>query len=326
MLQDGYGRTLTYLRVSLLKGCNLSCRYCMPERIPFRMDEVLSADELLRLVGRFVERGISRIRLTGGEPTLRPDLAEIAERMCALPGVEDVALSTNAVRLAQLAAPLYAAGIRRMNVSIDSLRPEVFHKLTSSNSLHKVLDGIAAAREAGFSPIKLNAVMMRGINDSEAGDLVEYAQSNGLILRFIEMMPTGATHGIQADHFVSNEKIFESLGGEERWLGAGFAENSGPARYYQDRLHPEAPGIGFINPLSGNFCDSCNRLRLTADGKLRTCLFGMHEIDLRQHLSGEGWQQRLDSTLDGAIRDKPYSHRLEEGNYGTMQSLVQIGG
>jgi len=298
----------------------------MPERIPFRMDEVLSADELLRLVGRFVERGINRIRLTGGEPTLRPDLVEIAERMCALPGVEVVALSTNAVRLRQLAAPLYAAGIRRINVSLDSLRPEVFHQLTRSDSLHKVLDGIAAAREAGFDPIKLNAVMMRGVNDSEAGDLVKYAQSHGLILRFIEMMPTGATHGIQAQHFVSNEKIFEALGGEQRWQGEGFADNAGPARYYLDKHHPEAPGIGFINPLSGNFCDHCNRLRLTADGKLRTCLFGKHEIDLRQDLSGEGWQRRLDATLDAAIRDKPFSHRLEEGDYGTMQSLVQIGG
>ena len=213
-----------------------------------------------------------------------------------------------------------------MNISIDSLRPEVFRQLTRSDSLHKVLDGIAAAREAGFDPIKLNTVVMRGINDNEAASLVEYAQANDLVLRFIEMMPTGATHGIQRDHFVSNEEIFESLGGEKRWVGAGFAVNSGPARYYRDRLHPEAVDIGFINPLSGNFCDNCNRVRLTADGKLRTCLFGDTEVDLRPLLSGENWHQRLDAVLDRAILDKPLSHRLDEGNYGTMVSLVQIGG
>lgn len=326
MLRDGFGRDLTYLRVSLLKGCNLSCRYCMPERIPFRMNEVLSADELERLVGRFVGRGVRKLRLTGGEPTLRPDLIDISRRLSRLAGVHDLALSTNAVRLRRLAQPLYDAGIRRVNVSLDTLRPSVFRHITRSNELHRVLDGIEAAREAGFHPIKLNTVIMRGVNDDEIDDLVDYAGERGLQIRFIEMMPTGAVHGIQPQHFVSNQDVLERLGGEARWDPVGPRANGGPSRDYRDRRRPGSPGIGFINPLSQNFCADCNRLRLTADGRLRTCLFGIEEIPLRPHLAGPDWPARLDAAIDGALRDKPESHRLEAGNYGTMVSFVQIGG
>jgi len=326
MLRDRFGRNLTYLRVSLLKGCNLTCRYCMPERIPFRMDEVLSADDLERLVGRFVARGIRKLRLTGGEPTLRPDLIEIARRLGALVGVEDLALSTNAVRLRQLARGLYAAGVRRMNVSLDSLRPEVFRHITGCDDLHKVLDGIEAAREAGFHPIKLNTVVMRGVNDTEAQSLVDFAAARDLQIRFIEMMPTGATHGVQPDHFVSNRDVLAALGGEERWEPVGPRAHGGPARDYRDRLDSSAPGIGFINPLSHNFCGDCNRLRLTADGKLRTCLFGKDEVPLRPHLAGTDWECRLDAAIDRALLDKPESHQLEAGDYGSMVSFVQIGG
>jgi cyclic pyranopterin phosphate synthase len=235
-------------------------------------------------------------------------------------------MSTNAVRLAQLAGPLHAAGVRRLNISLDTLRPEVFRDITGSDSLGKVLEGIDTARRVGFHPIKLNTVVMRGVNDTEVADLVEYAQTHGLTLRFIEMMPTGATHGIQPKHFVSNREVLEELGGEERWRGEGFAVDSGPARYFTDRQHPDRPDVGFINPLSHNFCDACNRLRLTADGKVRTCLFGKHEHDLRPHLSGQGWRQRLDAALDAALRDKPLAHNLEQGDYGSMISFVQIGG
>jgi cyclic pyranopterin phosphate synthase len=182
------------------------------------------------------------------------------------------------------------------------------------------------ARRVGFHPIKLNTVVMRGINDGEVANLVAYAQANDLTLRFIEMMPTGATHGIQAEHFVSNRDIFELLGGDTRWHGEGFAVDSGPARYYKDRNDASAAAIGFINPLSHNFCDACNRLRLTADGKVRTCLFGREEVDLRAALQGADWQQSVDAALDRAIRDKPLAHNLEKGDYGTMISFVQIGG
>lgn len=326
MLRDGFGRDLTYLRVSLLKGCNLSCRYCMPERIPFRMNEVLSADEVVRLVGRFVERGVRKVRLTGGEPTLRPDLVEIARRLRELDGLDDLALSTNAVRLRRIAAPLFEAGVRRMNVSLDTLRPDVFRHLTGYDELHKVLDGIDAARDVGFAPIKLNTVVMRGVNDDEVEALVSFARDRGLQIRFIEMMPTGMTHGIQPEHYVSNEDVLNKLGGEARWEACGPRANGGPARDYRERSNPEAPGIGFINPLSQNFCGNCNRLRLTADGKLRTCLFGVEEIDLRSHLGHLDWQIRLDRTIDRALRDKPETHDLNAGNYGSMISFVQIGG
>ena len=326
MLQDGFGRVLTYLRVSLLKGCNLSCRYCMPERIPFHMSEVLTPDEIERLVGRFTSRGVEKLRLTGGEPTIRPDLVEIAARLARLPGVRDMALSTNAVRLRQLASPLFTAGVRRMNVSLDSLRPATFKAITGSDELHKVLDGIEAARAAGFDPIKLNTVVMRGVNDDEVEDLVQFARASGLELRFIEMMPTGATHGIQPDHFVSNQDVLARLGGEARWHPLGPSSNAGPARTYRDRHAPAAPRVGFINPLSQNFCADCNRLRLTADGKLRTCLFGNEDAPLRQHLDGPDWQHRLDAAIDAAVAAKPETHRLNDGDYGTMLSFVQVGG
>ncbi len=298
----------------------------MPERIPFRMDEVLSADELERLVRRFVQRGVRKLRLTGGEPTIRPDLVEIAARLGRLRGVEDLALSTNAVRLRGMAPALYEAGVRRMNVSLDTLRPEVFEGITGSKALHKVLDGIEAAREAGFHPIKINTVVMREVNEDEVEALVEYASMRDLQIRFIEMMPTGVTHGIQPEHFVSNRDVLERLGGEARWEALGPRQNGGPARDYRDRSDPRAPGIGFINPLSNNFCAACNRLRLTADGKLRTCLFGVDEIPLRPHLTGANWQRRLDDVIDGALRLKPESHQLESGDFGTMVSFVQIGG
>ncbi|MFQ5599417.1 MAG: GTP 3',8-cyclase MoaA [Candidatus Krumholzibacteriia bacterium] len=326
MLQDGFGRSLTYLRVSLLKGCNLSCKYCMPERIPFKMSEVLRMDELERLVGRFVARGVRKLRLTGGEPTIRPDIVEIAERFARLDGVRDIAISTNAVRLRSLAKPLYDAGVRHVNVSLDSLKPDVFRRITGYSELHKVLDGIEAAREVGFRPIKLNAVVMRGINEHEVGELVAYAAQRQLQMRFIEMMQTGATHSLQPRHFVSNQEVFERLGGAERWEPAGSGTNAGPARDYRDRANPNAPEIGLINPLSQNFCADCNRLRLTADGKLRTCLFGRDEVPLRHLLSGPDWSHRLDAAIDAAVLGKPRSHNLQEGDYGTMLSFVQVGG
>ena len=326
MLRDRFGRVLTYLRVSLLKGCNLSCKYCMPERIPFRMDEVLSPLEIERLVGRFVERGIEKLRLTGGEPTIRPDIVEIAARLGRLPGVRDLALSTNAVRLRALAGPLFAAGVRRVNISLDSLRPEVFKRIAGHAELHKVLDGIEAAREAGFHPIKLNTVVMRGVNDGEVEDLVGFAAARGLQLRFIEMMPTGATHGLVPLHFLSNRDVLARLGGEARWEPVGQATHAGPARDYRDRTSPGAPSIGFINPLSQNFCGDCNRLRLTADGKLRTCLFGRQDVPLRPHLDGPDWGSRLDAAIDAAVFEKPETHHLERGDWGTMVSFVQIGG
>jgi GTP 3',8-cyclase len=326
VLQDRYGRILTYLRISLLKGCNLTCKYCMPERIPFRLDEVLSPLEIERLVGRFVQRGVQKLRLTGGEPTIRPDVLEIAARLARLPGVRDVALSTNAVRFRQLAGPLHAAGVRRVNISLDSLRQDTFKSITGFDALAKVLDGIDAAREAGFSPIKLNTVVMRGVNEDEVEALVEFAAQRGLQLRFIEMMPTGATHGIQAERFLSNQDVFTRLGGEARWEPLGQQVHDGPARAYRDRQRPEAPHIGFINPLSQNFCAACNRLRLTADGKLRTCLFGREEAPLRPHLHGAGWQARLDAAIDAAVAAKPETHHLGNGDYGTMLSFVQIGG
>lgn len=326
MLQDRFGRVLTYLRVSLLKGCNLSCQYCMPERIPFRMHEVLSPLELERLVGRFVERGIQKLRLTGGEPTLRPDVVEIAARLAGLPGVRDVALSTNAVRLRRLAQPLFEAGVRRLNISLDSLQSEVFRRLTGYDALHKVLDGIEAAREAGFHPIKLNTVVMAGVNDTEVESLVRFASARRLELRFIEMMPTGATHGIQARHFLSNQEVFQRLGGEARWEPWEAEAHSGPARRFRERSSPEAAVVGFINPLSQNFCSQCNRLRLTADGKLRTCLFGREDAPLRPHLHGADWQKRLDEAIDAAVAAKPETHHLGESDWGSMVSFVQVGG
>jgi len=216
--------------------------------------------------------------------------------------------------------------VRRMNISLDSLRPKVFRRITGFDALAKVLDGIEAAREAGFAPIKLNTVVLRGMNDDEVEDLVEYAAARGLELRFIEMMPTGATHGIQPEHFLSNQEVLARLGGEARWEAVEAQANDGPARNYRDRMRPGSPRVGFINPLSQNFCAACNRLRLTADGKLRTCLFGREDLPLRPHLHGADWQARLDAAIDAAVAAKPETHHLTSGDYGTMLSFVQVGG
>jgi cyclic pyranopterin phosphate synthase len=253
-------------------------------------------------------------------------VVEIAARLARLPGLRDVAFSTNAVRLRHLARPLFDAGIRRMNISLDSLQPDVFQRLTGSDALHKVLDGIEAAREAGFHPIKLNTVVMQGVNDGEIDDLVRFAAARRLELRFIEIMPTGATHGIQERHFLSNQEVLERLGGEARWEAVEAEAHPGPARRYRDRRAASAPKIGFINPLSQNFCSRCNRLRLTADGKLRTCLFGQEDVSLRPHLHGPDWQRRLDAAIDAAVVAKPETHNLSESNWGSMLSFVQVGG
>ncbi|MDI5963086.1 GTP 3',8-cyclase MoaA [Streptomyces sp. SL13] len=286
MLLDTYGRVATDLRVSLTDRCNLRCTYCMPEEGLqwLAKPELLTDDEIVRLVRVAVTRlGVTEVRFTGGEPLLRPGLAGIVARCAALDPRPRMSLTTNGIGLARTAAALRDAGLDRVNVSLDTLRPDVFQRLTRRRRHADVLDGLAAARAAGLAPVKINTVLMRGLNDDEAPDLLAWAVDNGYHLRFIEQMPLDAQHGWQRDTMVTAEEILTSLAtrftltpGTDGDRGSAPAEHwfvdGGPAR------------VGVIASVTRPFCRACDRTRLTADGQIRDCLFAREETDLRQAL------------------------------------------
>ncbi|MGW1074254.1 GTP 3',8-cyclase MoaA [Streptomyces sp. NPDC002537] len=283
MLIDTYGRAATDLRVSLTDRCNLRCTYCMPEEGLqwLAKPDLLTDDEIVRLVRTAVtELGVTDVRFTGGEPLLRPGLVGIVERCAALRPRPRLSLTTNGIGLARTAGALAAAGLDRVNVSLDTLRPEVFHTLTRRKRHQDVLDGLAAARAAGLTPVKVNAVLMPGLNDDEAPDLLEWAVANGYELRFIEQMPLDAQHGWKRDGMITAEGILASLRTrfrltpeEDAGRGSAPAErwtvDDGPAR------------VGVIASVTRPFCAACDRTRITADGQIRTCLFAREESDLR---------------------------------------------
>ena len=287
-LTDAFGRRLTYLRVSVTDRCNLRCSYCLPEdaEFPFGDRDFLRPEEFAAIVGALVRLGIRRVRLTGGEPLVRKDILEIARRIKALPGVENLAISTNGTELARLAGPLRAAGVDRVNVSIDSLDAERFRAITRRGDLQAVWEGVEAALAAGLSPVKLNAVLLSRQNLDDIDRLVQLTLDRPLSVRFIEMMPTASNHHLQPDEYVSAEVVKQRI--EERFgrltPEAPAAERTGPAAAY--RLAGAKGAIGFITPLSHTFCAECNRLRLTSRGELRLCLFADRVFPLR-HLLGE---------------------------------------
>jgi cyclic pyranopterin phosphate synthase len=325
--QDGLGRAINYLRVSVTDRCNLRCVYCMPEEgIDKRPhDEVLSYEELEVVVRAAAGLGISKVRLTGGEPLARLGLAGFVGQIAAMPGIEDLSMTTNGTLLARHAASLAAAGLRRVNISLDTLRAERFTQITRRGRLDDVLAGMAAARQASLEPVKVNAVVIRGLNDDELGDFARRTASDGWHVRFIELMPIGGNQAWVGGEPVSvpemRARVEAEVGPLQEVRGP---TGNGPARYY--RLAGARGTIGFIGALSDHFCARCNRLRLTADGRLRPCLMSDREIDLRGALRAGADLVEVQALLARAIDHKPAQHRLAESVSPHDRTMAQIGG
>ncbi|HEV3077059.1 MAG TPA: GTP 3',8-cyclase MoaA [Thermoanaerobaculia bacterium] len=330
-LTDAFGRRLTYLRVSVTDRCNLRCTYCLPEdaEFPFGDRDFLRPEEIEAMVGALVRLGIRRVRLTGGEPLVRKDIVEIARRVKALPGVENLALSTNGTELARLAEPLREAGVDRVNISLDSLDAERFRAITRRGSLEAVWSGVEAALAAGFSPVKLNAVLLSRQNLDDVDRLVELTLDRPLSVRFIEMMPTASNRHLQPDEYVSSDVVKERIEARFGKLLPLDPEHTGPrtgpATAYQ--LAGAKGAVGFITPLSHTFCADCNRLRLTSRGELRLCLFADRVYPLRHLLAlGVDSAEALETEILRVLQEKPAEHMLARGDYGNLVSFMEIGG
>lgn len=309
-LIDGFGRKIDYIRMSVTDRCDFRCVYCMAEDMTFLpRAKVLSLEELATLGESFVNLGIKRIRLTGGEPLVRRGIVDLIARLSALPGFDEVTLTTNGSQLSKFAKPLKAAGLKRINISLDSLNAERFARMTRRDKLHQVLAGVDAAVAEGFEKIKLNAVVMKNHNDDEILPLVDYAQQRDIDISFIEEMPLGQIqHHDRAQAFCSSDDVRQVI--ERRYpLLPSTDTTGGPSRYYRI---PEAKGrIGFISPHSHNFCDSCNRLRVTAEGRLLLCLGQENSVDLRAILRRyPGEAHRIEAVIREAISHRPQGHQF----------------
>ncbi len=311
-LVDGFGRKVDYLRMSVTDRCDFRCVYCMAEDMEFLpRQRILSLDELYLLAERFVALGTRKIRLTGGEPLVRKGIVELCQRIAALPGLRELCMTTNGSQLGRLAAPLFDAGLSRLNVSLDSLDPQRFRQLTRTGELATVIAGIDAARRAGFRHIKLNCVVLKGRNDSEVNDLVRFAIDRQLDISFIEEMPLGViSEHSRGESFCSSDEVRARIA--ERYTLMESAESTqGPSRYWRLAEAPEIR-LGFISPHSHNFCGSCNRVRLTVEGRLLLCLGNEHAVDLKAVLRAHpGDPQRLEQAIVDAIRIKPWSHQFQ---------------
>jgi cyclic pyranopterin phosphate synthase len=321
---DQFGRRIEYLRISVTDKCNFRCIYCMPAEglqwLP--KSEILSYEEICEVVEQLAPQGISRIRISGGEPTIRPDLPKLIAMLRRIDGIEDIALSTNGVRLPEFADEFKEAGLDRVNMSADSLRPDRIASIARRKLRFDPIESALAAERAGLSPVKINVVVMRGINDDEIHDFARLTLDYPLHVRFIELMPVGELASLTWDHVVPSDEILARLSDVASMVSdAGPARGNGPARYFR---FDGAPGsVGVITPMTHTYCASCNRVRLTADGRLRTCLFGDHEVDLRTPLrSGV----RLAPLFKAALAAKPLEHHLIQMQTGGLKALSQVGG
>lgn len=323
-LKDQFGRSIEYLRISVTDRCNFRCLYCMPaEGLPWLPKaEILSYEEIGEVVRQLAPLGLRRIRITGGEPTIRPNLEELIRLLRSVPEIEDIALSTNGARLPELAPRLRAAGLDRLNMSADSLRQERIASIARRNIAFDPVAAALAAERAGIDPIKINVVVMRGINDDEVEDFARLTIDHPWHVRFIELMPVGEMSGLTWDHIVPSDEVLtrvSSVGALDSDTGP--ARGNGPAKYY--RLSGARGTVGVITPMTHTYCASCNRVRLTADGRLRTCLFGDHEVLLRDALRrGEP----LESLFRRALAEKPKEHALLQMKVGGLRALSQVGG
>jgi cyclic pyranopterin phosphate synthase len=324
-LRDQFGRTIEYLRISVTDRCNFRCRYCMPiEGLPWLPKaDILSYEEITEVVAQLAPLGLRRVRLTGGEPTIRPQLSTLVRQLRSIPAVEDIALSTNGVKLPALAAELAGAGLDRVNISADSLRPERIVAIARRNLGFDPVSAASAAQAAGLAPIKLNTVVIRGTNDDEVADFARLTLDHPWHVRFIELMPVGEMEALTFDHVVPSDEILAHIGAALGTLepAAGPARGNGPAQYW--RVPGAAGSIGVITPMTHTYCERCNRVRLTADGRLRTCLFGDHEVDLRTPLRAG---IPLAPFVRQALAEKPQAHALLQRRNGGLRALSQVGG
>jgi cyclic pyranopterin phosphate synthase len=315
-LQDAQGRRITYLRLSVTDRCNYRCVYCSPSEAPKRD---LSRPQLRRLLTAFASMGIRRVRLTGGEPLWRKDIVGLAADAAATPGIEEVCLSTNGTNLAALAKPLLVAGVRKINVSIDSLDPERFARITQGGRVEEVIAGIEAALAASFPEVAVNAVVLRGVNEADAAPLVRWCWARGVTPRFIELMPFAGGTPVATDDLVARL----AADGIVLHADLGRSDGRGPADYRQG----SGGSVGFIGALTHNFCSSCNRLRVSTRGELQACLGGAERVPLAHLLADGVAPARLEREIRGALARKEEGHRfLEPRVQGRLLSMMGIGG
>jgi cyclic pyranopterin phosphate synthase len=328
MLVDRFGRMHTNLRISVTDRCNIRCFYCMPAEIvrfvPRR--ELLTFEEIERFVRVVAGLGVNKLRLTGGEPLVRHELPELVRRLATIAGIHDLALTTNGVLLAEQAVALKAAGLHRLNISLDTLTPEVFEKISRRKGLEQVLAGIAAAREAGFDRIRLNAISIRGITEAEIVPLARFAREHGFELRFIEYMPLDADGRWDMQQVLGGDEVRAVI---EREVGQlDLAPASDPSQPATDYRYLDGGGrIGFINPVTHNFCSDCNRLRLTAEGQVRNCLFSTVEWDVREVMRSGSDDEQLAQLVRDCVAAKKTGHGIDTPEFVKPQrAMYQIGG
>lgn len=323
-LEDRFGRRFPYLRLSVTDVCNFRCSYCLPDGYRKTHDDAfLTVPEIGRLVRAFAGLGTWKVRLTGGEPTIRADFCDIAHTVSALHGIETVAFTTNGYRLPQRARDYYAAGLRAINVSIDSLDPRRFHEITGHDRLGEVIEGVEAALEAGFESVKINTVLLKGLNDDALDGFLDFARDRPVSLRFIELMQTGESLSYFRRHHQPATAVREKLLAMG-WRALARADGAGPAVEY---AHKDWRGrIGLIAPYSKDFCASCNRLRVSARGHLHLCLFGAGGFDLRPWLQADGQTEALQAETLRLMGFKSATHALADGDTGVRANLASVGG
>ena len=327
-LIDKYKRHINYLRISITDRCNLRCIYCMPiDGISHLSHEnILSYEEIVRIARIAVKGGITKIRITGGEPLVRKGVVNLVGWLSQLEGIEDLSMTTNGILLSEFAKPLFEAGLKRVNVSMDSLKPDRFREITRGGELSSLIRGIEKANEVGMNPIKINVVGMNGFNEDEILDFAQLTLERNCQVRFIEFMPVGLKNGWKEERYLSCSTIKKIIQENYNLQPLGIKkQNGGPADLY--RLENAKGIIGFINAISGHFCSTCNRLRLTADGKLRPCLFSDEEFDVRMAMRQGDSDEELRALLHTALSNKPEGHAITKPSFKKCaREMVKIGG
>ncbi len=323
-IADNFGRRFPYLRLSVTDVCNFRCSYCLPDGYKKTgCDSFLSRGEIRRLVESFAALGAWKIRLTGGEPTVRPDFLDIAQDISSIPGIRKLAFTTNGYKLPERAKDYYNAGLRAINISIDSLKPEQFEKITGHNRLDEILEGIQECFKVGFKNVKINTVLLKGLNDDELDGFIDFVSDKPISLRFIELMRTGENTAYFAEHHLSGTAVTEKLL-QRGWAILPRTDGAGPALEFQN--DKSIGTIGLIAPYSKDFCKTCNRLRVSAKGNLHLCLFGEGGYSLRPLLQSEDQSEELKDKILSLMNFKKSTHFLHDGNTGATPHLASIGG